>query len=130
MFQVSLLLIGNCVVSLDMPPLCRWPEGKAASQLSPGTADVLAFIVSEVFAHLRVYLCPSTVAGIQPKLVLVGNSSRELALTFQKLPRVPCVIVVYFFTPKDRRSHEPETGAALNFSSTEKLATPKAKREL
>ena len=26
-----------------------------------GTADVLAFTVSEVFEHLRVYLCPSTV---------------------------------------------------------------------
>ena len=35
------------------------------------------------------------------------------------------VALAYFFTPKDRRSHEPETGAALNFPSTEKLATPK-----
>ena len=55
-----------------------------------GTADVLAFTVSEVFEHLRVYLCPSTVAGIHTKLVLVGNSSRELALTLQKLHNSLC----------------------------------------
>ena len=103
MFQISLLLVGNCVVNLDMPPLCRWPEGKAASQWSPGTVDVLAFIVSEVFEHLRVYLCPSTVAGIHTKLVLVGNSSRELALTFQKLHRVPCVSVVSSFLALSQR---------------------------
>ena len=58
-----------------------------------GTADVLAFTGSEVFEHLRVYLCPSTVAGVHTKLVLVGNGSRELALTLQKLHGVPCVIV-------------------------------------
>ena len=103
LFQISLLLVGNCVVNLDMPPLCRWPEDKAASQLSTGTADVLAFIVSEVFEHLRVYLCPSTVAGIHTKLVLVGNSSRELALTFQKLHRVPCVIVALSFLALSQR---------------------------
>ena len=33
MFQISLLLAGNCVVNLDMPPLCGWPEDKAASAI-------------------------------------------------------------------------------------------------
>ena len=68
-----------------------------------GTADVLAFTVSEVFEHLRVYLCPSTVAGIHTKLVLVGNGSRELALTLQKLHRVPCVIVASSFLALSQR---------------------------
>ena len=68
-----------------------------------GTADVLAFTVSEVFEHLRVYLCPSTVAGIHTKLVLVGNGSRELALTLQKLPRVPCTIVASSFLALSQR---------------------------
>ena len=43
-----------------------------------GTADVLAFTVSEVVEHLRVYLCPSTVAGIHTKLVLVGTVGHHL----------------------------------------------------
>ena len=68
-----------------------------------GTADVLAFTVSEVFEHLRVYLCPSTVAGIHTKLVLVGNGSRELALTFQKPPRVPGTIVASSFLALSQR---------------------------
>ena len=68
-----------------------------------GTADVLAFTVSEVFEHLRVYLCPSTVAGIHTKLVLVGNGSRELALTLLKLHRVPCVIVASSFLALSQR---------------------------
>lgn len=68
-----------------------------------GTADVLAFTVSEVFEHLRVYLCPSTVAGIHTKLVLVGNGSRELALTLQKLPRVPGTIVASSFLALSQR---------------------------
>ena len=68
-----------------------------------GTADVLAFTVSEVFEHLRVYLCPSTVAGIHTKLVLVGNGSRELALTLQKLPSVPGTIVASSFLALSQR---------------------------
>ena len=36
MFQISLLLAGNCVVNLDMPSLCGWSENKAASHLSTG----------------------------------------------------------------------------------------------
>ena len=41
MFQVILLLAGNCVVHLDMPLPCGLPEGKAASQLPPGDDNVV-----------------------------------------------------------------------------------------
>ena len=67
--QVSLLFIEHHVVSLDMPPLCKWPEVVGV--------PIVSDVVTEVFGHLRGYLCPHALAGIYPKLVLVVNSSRE-----------------------------------------------------
>ena len=73
--QVSLLFVEHHVVSLDMPPLCKWPEVVGVPIVS-GDGQC-SDVVTEVFGHLRGYLCPHALAGIYPKLVLVENSSRE-----------------------------------------------------
>ena len=73
--QVSLLFVEHHVVSLDMPPLCKWPEVVGVPIVS-GDGQC-SDVVTEVFGHLRSYLCPHALAGIYPKLVLVENSSRE-----------------------------------------------------
>ena len=73
--QVSLWFIGHHVVSLDMPPLCKWPEVVGVPIVS-GDGQC-SDVVTEVFGHLRGYLCPPALAGIYPKLVLVVKSSRE-----------------------------------------------------
>ena len=73
--QVSLLFVEHHVVSLDMPPLCKWPEVVGVPIVS-GDGQC-SDVVSEVFGHLRSYLCPHVLAGIYPKLVLVENSSRD-----------------------------------------------------
>ena len=74
-FQVSLLFVDHRIVSLDMPPLCKWPEVGGVPIVSED--GQCSDIVSEVFKHLRGYLRPLTLAGIYPKRVLVGNSSRD-----------------------------------------------------
>ena len=58
-----------------MPPLCKWPEVVGVPIVS-GDGQC-SDVVTEVFGHLRGYLCPHALAGIYPKLVLVENSSRE-----------------------------------------------------
>ena len=73
--QVSLLFVEHHVVSLDMPPLCKWPEVVGVPIVS-GDGQC-SDVVSEVFGNLRGYLCPHALAGIYPKLVLVENSSRD-----------------------------------------------------
>ena len=70
-----LAFIGHHVVSLDMPPLCKWPEVVGVPIVS-GDGQC-SDVVTEVFGHLRGYLCPPALAGIYPKLVLVVKSSRE-----------------------------------------------------
>ena len=60
---------------LDMPPLCKWPEVVGVPIVS-GDGQC-SDVVTEVFGHLRGYLCPHVLAGIYSKLVLVVKSSRE-----------------------------------------------------
>ena len=88
MFQVVLLLARELIAHLDMPLPCGLPEDKAASQLPPGNDRCCwRSFVPQILGQLRVYLCPSTVAGIHNKKRLVGgcDSSRELSLTLRKV---------------------------------------------
>ena len=89
-FQVSLLFVDHRIVSLDMPPLCKWPEVGGVPIVS-GDGQC-SDIVSEVFKHLRGYLRPLTLAGIYPKRVLVGNSSRD-RLRHSRFPRGLCMLM-------------------------------------
>ena len=54
--QVSLLFVEHHVVSLDMPPQCKWPEVVDVPIVSGDSQ--CSDVVSEVFGHLRGYLCP------------------------------------------------------------------------
>ena len=49
--QVSLWFMGHHVVSLDMPPLCKWPEVVGVPIVS-GDGQC-SDVVTEVFGHLR-----------------------------------------------------------------------------
>ena len=66
-FQVILLYAGSFAAHSDMPLPCGLPEGKAASQLQPGTTRLLAYICASSPWAKRVDLCPSAVAGIYNK---------------------------------------------------------------
>ena len=101
-FQVSLLFVDHRIVSLDMPPLCKWPEVGGVPIVS-GDGQC-SDIVSEVFKHLRGYLRPLTLAGIYPKLVLVGNSSRD-RLQHSRFPRGLCMLMQACWRPASNSNY-------------------------
>ena len=60
---------------LDMPLPCSLPDDQAASQVTPGKDRCRwRSIEPQTMRLLRVYRCPSTVAGIQNKMELVVNA--------------------------------------------------------
>ena len=107
--QISLLFVDHRIVSLDMPPLCKWPEVGGVPIVS-GDGQC-SDIVSEVFKHLRGYLRPLTLAGIYPQRVLVGNSSRD-RLRHSRFPRGLCMLMQACWRPASNSNYSISIGTS------------------